>query len=270
MSGRKPPRPLAQPFVPRQRRPTRPAPEPEPEPAPALRVAPELEEVEDVEPGPPRLLGVVVAGMGVLVLLAATIFLVLRGDDNAPSAGSGNGPAPEPPVELAPRTSYVDTRVTADGDLVVRQWVHGKAALFGVTLAPPPSAGAVQVTDVLVVAGDRIAPGPERLRRGRGSFTFTGTHDVYLTYRVAGAVERSDSAPGRALARFTSLDVDVTPPMLATTYAVSGGDVLALACSPGEPGAVPVPCGAPSGDGWQVEREGDDRDDVVIAQLDLP
>ena len=138
------------------------------------------------------------------------------------------------------------------------------------TPAPPPSAGTVRVSEVLVVAGGRAAPGPERVGGGFGSFAFTGSPDVYLTYRIAGALERSDSTPGRALVRFTSLEVQVHPPMLATTYAVSGGDVLTLACSSGEPGAVPVPCGAPIGRSWRVERAGDHRDDVVTAQLDLP
>ena len=86
-----------------------------------------------------------------------------------------------------------------------------------------------------------------------------------------GAVERSGSVPGRALATVTALDVDMIPPLVATTYAVSGGDVLALACAPDEPDdAVPAPCGAPAGRGWRVERAGNDRNDVVIAQLDLP
>ena len=266
MSGKKPPRPHVQPVVPRQRRETAPADLEAVTPPPRPPAPPPAAE----EPGEPRVLALVLGAMVALALVAVAVFLVLRDDGPAPSATREADPAPEPPVTLAARTSYVDTRVTPGGDLVVRQWLHGRSQMFGVELAPPPSVGALRVTDVVVLAGGRAAPGPDRLRRGRGSFAFTGSEDVYLSYRVQGAVERSDSAPGRALARLTSLEAQVTPGMVATTHAVRGGRVLALACASRDPGAVPVPCGAPAGRGWRVERAGAARDDVVIAQLDLP
>ena len=210
------------------------------------------------------------AAVVVLAVVVAAVVMLLRSDDSATAPVSRGDATPEPPVTLAARTSYVDTRVTAGGDLVVRQWLHGSSQMFGVQLSAPPSVGPVRVTHVRVVAGGREVPGAETLRRGRGSYAFTGSEDVFLSYRVPDAVERSDSVRGRALAPFTSLVVRVSPRMVATTYAVGGGEVLALACARPEPGSVPVPCGAPAGRGWQVERAGDDRRDVVIAQLDLP
>jgi len=214
--------------------------------------------------------------VGVLVLAAVAVFLVVRSDDSVDQGGArGLERVPAAPVDLAPQTSWVSTRVTASGDLVVRHWIRSRTSLFGLRLAVPasaavPGARPPRVRDVLVVAGGREAPGPGSLRKGRASYAFTGTHDVFVRYRVAGAVERSDSVAGRALARFTALDVDVTPPMLTTTYAVSGGKVLNLACSDPEPGAVPFPCGGPAGSGWEVQLEKADRNDVVTAQLDLP
>ena len=93
---------------------------------------------------------------------------------------------------------------------------------------------------------------------------------MFVRYRLDGAVERSGSVAGRALARLVAVDVDLSRPLRATTYAVSGGEVLNLACSPPRVGAVPYPCGSPAGAGWQVRLEQADRNAVVTAQLDLP
>ena len=85
-----------------------------------------------------------------------------------------------------------------------------------------------------------------------------------------GAVERSGSVPGRALATVTALDVDLNPPLVATTYAVSGGDVLNLACSAPGPEARPGPLRRAGRLGVAGPAGQGDRNDVVTAQLDLP
>ena len=222
---------------------------------------------------------VIIAVVAALVLAAAGLaVLVSRGDD--PAATDARDPeaaTPAAPVDLAPRSALVHARVTAAGDVVVRQWIRSASTLFGIGLSPPPGAGVasadspVRVRDVQVFAKDGPAPGPKSVTEGREYYPFgAGSKDVFVSYRLKNAVERSGSVAGRALATVTALDADVTPRLVATTYAVSGGDVLALACATGEPDAVPVPCGEPAGDGWRVERSGDHRGDVVTAQVDLP
>ena len=184
-----------------------------------------------------------------------------------------NGCRPSP-LHLAPRSALVQARVTASGEVVVRQWIRSASTLFGIGLLPlPATAGSspVQVRDVQVFANGGSALGAERVENEREYYPFhAGTKDVFVTYRLLGAVERSGSVAGRALATITALDVDVNPPLVATTYAVSGGEVLNLACSAPQDGAVPVPCGEPNDSGWQVLLDKAGRHDVVTAQLDLP
>ena len=221
-----------------------------------------------------------VAALAALILgmLVALVIFVVRSVDE-PVDPSTRGPAgvPAAPADLEPRTTVVHARVTPSGDVVMRQWIRSASTVFGIRLSPPPGTGAaadsspVRVRDVRVFANGGAALGPERLEKARQYYPFdAGTNDVFVSYQLVGAVERSGSVAGRALATVTALDVDLIPQLVETTYAVSGGDVLALACAPDEPDAVPVPCGAPAGRGWRVERAGDDRNDVVIAQLDLP
>ena len=115
------------------------------------------------------------------------------------------------------------------------------------------------------------ALGAERLEKDREYYPFrAGTHDVFVSYRLVGAVERIGSVAGRALATVTAPEVDLNPPLVASTYAVSGGDVLNLACAAPVDGAVPVPCGEPNDSGWQVRLDKAHLNDVVTAQLDLP
>ena len=116
--------------------------------------------------------------------------------------------------------------------------------LFGIGLSLPPASGR---RGLVAGAGPRRSGLRRRPRRprarngseGPGSYPFAGSTDVFVSYRLEGAVERSGSVPGRALATVTAVDVDLNPPLVATTYAVSGGDVLDLACS------APVSRGGP-------------------------
>jgi hypothetical protein len=228
--------------------------------------------------GRARLVGVI-AAVAALVLVTVVVVLVVFVGRDEPNEPSARGPerVPPAPVDLAPRSALVRARITASGDVEVRHWIRSASNLFGIGLSLPPGAlaaggsSAVRVRHVQVFANGAPALGPERLEKEREYYPFAaGTDDVFVTYDLVGAVERSDSVAGRALARVTALDIDVTPSLVTTTYAVSGGEMLNLACSAPQDGAVPFPCGEPSDSGWQVRLTKAQRNDVVIAQLDLP
>ena len=85
-----------------------------------------------------------------------------------------------------------------------------------------------------------------------------------LAYVIAGAVERSDSAQGRALAAATNLTVRTVPRPRSDVRVVRAPQVLSLACTPSLY-AVPAPCGTRMRpDAWRVQL---DRDEGVRAQI---
>ena len=92
---------------------------------------------------------------------------------------------------------------------------------------------------------------------------------VEVTYRLSGAVERSDSADGRALALATTIDVRYPHRARSETRVVLAREVLALACT-ASADRPPVPCGQSSGaDRWRVELDGREISSRVVAQLTL-
>ena len=225
------------------------------------------------------MVAVLVVAVGLLVLAATAAVFLVHGTNVGPTSGNTGDldRAPPAPVELAPQTSWVAARITPSGDVRARHWIRSDRDLFGVGLSLPPNAGAagtgsppVRVSGIRVVVNGRVVAGRKRLRDGRGFYAFAGSKEVYIRYRLEGAVQRNGSAAERALAGPIALDIDLTRQLRATTYAVSGGTVLSLACSRPRAGAVPVPCGRPAGSGWQVRLVRADRNAVVSAQLDLP
>jgi hypothetical protein len=283
MAGRKPPRLLAppqRPTVPRPRdeQPTVPVvPPAEPVMAPAPPPRPPVETAEEPFDGRSRFVVVTVVVLGLLVVVAVAVFLLRSPDPvSAPDKARAPDRVPAAPVDLAPQTSYVDVRIRPSGVVRVRHWIRSDAGVSRLGLSVPLNIRAVagsppvRVRNVLVVADGRAVSRGEWLRNGRGSYNFAGSTEVFVRYVLDGAVERSGSAPGRALARLIALEVDLSPPLRATTYAVSGGEVLDLACSARSVGAVPYPCGSPAGAGWKVRLAQADRHAVVSAQLDLP
>ena len=277
-AGDRPTRPAGdRPTRPADDRPTRPADDRPTRPAvPNQRTAPlRLPVAPPPEVRPPRLrLAVILAAVAALVLAAVLVVFDVRGGDEGEPGARGPGRVPAVPVDLAKRSAVVQARITGSGEVAVRQWIRSAATLFGIHLSPPPAAAGsspVRVRDVQVFANGAPALGAERLEKDREYYPFrSGTNDVFVSYRLVGAVERSGSVAGRALATVTALEVDVNPPLVASTYAVSGGDVLNLACAAPVDGAVPVPCGEPIDSGWQVRLDKASLNDVVTAQLDLP
>jgi hypothetical protein len=213
------------------------------------------------------------------LLLALGLVVVLRpliGQDNTSTDASGDPAALafDPPVDLPANASYVETTVLPSGDLEVTHWIHSNSALFSITLTAPQldgrDSGKAVATGVVVAADGRVVDGAGTVDTMNQSYEFFGAKSIYVTYLLAGAIERSSSEDGRALARVTSLDVSYVSVRGTSTRSVEGATVLSMACSPaGQPDAVPEPCGAPEGTGWQVELSGENRDDRVMAQLEL-
>lgn len=230
----------------------------------------------DATDGRPDARREVMTGLIILAVVAAAVVLlvvVVRQPDEAPPVSLAGAPSvvTEPPVLLASGETYVRTEALPAGDLLVTQWIESDQLLFNVLMARPQVEGAEGVTaqQVRVVADDRIATGPEQIRSGRPArYSFLGATSVQISYRLTGALEFSSSAPGRALAPLTSLDVTYEPASTAVTRAIVAPEVLSLACaSPGNK-TSPRPCGAPDSRGtWTVEVVGPFAQDRVIAQL---
>ncbi|MGI9156581.1 MAG: hypothetical protein ACR2FG_08090 [Marmoricola sp.] len=250
-----------------------------PTPAPVLVAAPAR--------APRRraaLAALVLSGLA-LVAVALLALLPLRHSgvsDPASSQASGTGttsPLASLPigVSIPADGSYIRTRVLASGDLHVDQWIRSGSALSSITLSVPRvpglAAGAMQTSHISVTGSRGPGQGPSSVGAAAQTYRLDGTGAVHLSYDVSGAVERSSSVQGRALARVTGLDVRYASQRGPSTASVQGAKVLVLACSPPRADAVPRPCGAPgpaaSPDAWTVQLDGAHRNDRVMAQLDL-
>lgn len=218
---------------------------------------------------PPAAVLAALAGVGVLVLGAV---LLLRGQDGSPQA-SGPGPdlsvpGEDPPAVVAEPGSYARSRILDDGEIRVSQWIRGASALSGVDLrlpAHPPRDGA-RATKVVVTAGGLRVPGSASIGATPQHYEFPEAAElVHVTYSLTGAVVRSPSVPGRALAEVTALTADVAGGPSRVDLV---GDVTSAACS--TPGSAPRPCGGPdAGRAWRVVLRGADRAATVQAQVDL-
>ena len=182
---------------------------------------------------------------------------------------------PPSPAALAPDSSYVLTRVTRSGDLLVREWIRSSEDLVSLQLEAPmpartPARDPIRAQQVRVVVDGRVTDGLDAIGAGTGYYTFAPTRDVYLDYRLVGAVDMAGTVAGRGLARATSLVVTYSPRPVTSTRTITGAEVLGLACTP--PGArtaaLTRPCGGPDGAGWTVQLDDEDADDEVVAVFD--
>jgi hypothetical protein len=170
-----------------------------------------------------------------------------------------------------PDTSYVVSEVLPSGVVVVHQRISATQPVRVLRLVLPTAAvtEGVSARQVDIVADGDPVVGPATITAGFATYTFAPATDVRIRYRLAGAVETSDSAPGRALAVVTSLDVRYDPMVERETRVVRASEVLQLACS-SSPEEPPVPCGESDGAGrWRVDLTGESVDDRVLAQLTL-
>ncbi|PUA79244.1 hypothetical protein C7S10_19620 [Nocardioides currus] len=229
-------------------------------------------------PGPRRRWPVIaVVSLVVVLAVAGAAAVLLRDGDRSPADDAGE-PAPstaartfpEPPIPLVSDTELVFTDVLADGDLTVKHWLRTEEPVDRLELsAPGDGMTSAEVTDV-VVAADGVAVASADVVAASGwAGPLPATSDVYVSYRLSGVLQLSDSAQGRGLATTTALVADVGRPMVARTQSFTGASVLTLACLPPGDQAMPTPCGSSKGDTWTVVSEGDAVADSVIAQVDL-
>jgi len=186
------------------------------------------------------------------------------------------------PAELPRAGSYADSRILANGDIRVDHWVRTRTPMREIELVVPRGdgpGGAPRATDVRVaIQLIEGSIGSVYAEHEYGS-TVVGRSAVYpltypsrivrLRYTLVGAVVRSPSAPGRALARFTSVGLVYMPADGPRMVRIRAPEVLNVACRAPSPEAVPRPCGSPAGKSWQVRLQGADRDEEVSAQVNL-
>ena len=147
-------------------------------------------------------------------------------------------------------------------------WIRTDGDSDVVTLAAPPAD--VSVRGLVVAAdGEQVsAPDPvpgEPVRVALDSAPTT----VYLDYDLVGAVDRTGTVPGRALASPTFLVADVPGVRGPVRVRLTGQRLLNVSCAARTAPTAPRPCGRQQGRAWRVELPVADRDDEVSAQLDL-
>ncbi len=305
MTKKRPPRP----HPPDRRPPARPAVPPTTVPSPVPDPVAEEPPAEPPEVVPPPVAGGpgraglprrrLLVGPGVLLAVAlvvagAVALLVLvrpsfEGADPGAERPPGAGVlSVAPPARLPGAGSFVRTRIGSEGAVEVTQWIRSPRPVKAITVAVPQLPGPARglVATGVLVAGDRvIVPAPGTLPGQRSRYRFvTPARVIYLHYRLAGAVERRGSVPGRGLVRLAALDVAYRPRQGPTVLSLSGRRVLSVACTPAATTgpsagtrvakvsafhAEPVPCGRQAGDRWEVELRGRHRTDAVMAQVDL-
>lgn len=222
------------------------------------------------------------AGLAVAVV-AAVLLWPSAGDEGASQGpGTAAGSASpglrsfDPPVPVPADGEYVETTVLASGDLEVTHWLRSRRPLYDVALVLPAVPGpAVSAKDVVVYAEGERVPGADSVTGEPESYLFPAAHTMTVRYLLTGAVSRDGTTPGRALAELTSLDLQIPTQLGVSTRAVRGADVLSLGCAPveaaptGASGVVRA-CGKVAHAQWRAELSGHQRDDRVIAQLQLP
>lgn len=212
--------------------------------------------------------------VSLLIVTALVLWAVRQGaDDPSQAALAGARSTTRSPVPLGDGEAYVRTKVLPSGDLLVTHWIESPELVFSVELAAPPITGTEDVTadQVRVTADGLKAFGPEQIRSGwSAKYAFVGAKSLEIRYRLTGVIQRSSSAPGRALAPMTALDVTFVPASQHVTRAVIAPEVLSLACSRPASFTPIKPCGTRGPDGeWTAELFGAAVDDQVIAQLTL-
>ena len=236
----------------------------DPEPDPLLESA-------DARPSIGVVVGLVAAGLIGLVLGGLAVAWVVDDARDPPAREPGSAAGLDPPGMLVTDESYAETQVRTNGDVIVRHWIQADEPLRRLRLVLPEVPGAEELSaeGIEVVADGALVNGPATLTGIGATYTFDKTTDVQVRYVLAGAVVRSDSVTGRALALATTLDLRYSPRPARGIRVVIAPEVLSLACSASRD-ATPVPCGqAESTDQWRVELTGPHVDDRVMAQVTL-
>lgn len=192
-----------------------------------------------------------------------------RSEDSSP----GSSLLADPPALLPRAGSYVDSRILPNGDIRIEHWVRSRTPIVEIQLVMPHGdgpGGAPRATDV-DVAGELFQVSAWAIVTNSAAYPLDyPSRIVRVRYTLVGAVVRSPSVPGRALARVTSADMGYIPeqdgPRMVRIHAP---EVLNVACRAPMQEADPRPCGSPLGTSWQVKLQGADRHDEVSAQVNL-
>ncbi len=215
-----------------------------------------------------RVIAVSIAVPVSFALGALVTSLVLGGTDHRlaeNSPGSAQSAAPPP---LAGEGSYVESYVQDNGDVTVHQWIRVGEPIEELRLALPDVPGTGLSVDRVVVVAEGRVNGPARISARGTTYTFSPTKVVQVSYRMRGAVTRSND-DGRALVVATNLDVTYPVQSERETRVVRAAEVLTLACARTATTA-PVPCGtADNREQWRVELPGSRSADRVVAQVNL-
>ena len=168
----------------------------------------------------------------------------------------------------------VRANISAEGALEVTHLVSTRTPVSSLLLRVPSSAGqpgTAKVENVAVTtSGATVATLPSIGREAQQVALGRSVRQVTITYRITPA-PGGDTAtvPGRTLAFVPALRIDYsheTGPIRRRVTAP--GEILNVACVRPD-GAAPRPCGTATGDGWQVDLDGEDRDDALLVQTQL-
>jgi hypothetical protein len=212
----------------------------------------------------------------VLVLVLVGIVVTLTPhrprEHRAPPTATTSAPRLTAPRAVSSAGEYVQTQVTASGDLQVEHWIRSTQPISTISLAVPPVADRAGVTvRELVVESDRgDRSTTDRAHAGTLTYSLHQASIVHLRYVLSGAVVRSSTPGSRALAQVTALDLSYRNDRVPRTLVLQGGRLLAVACSTPAANAAPRPCGHPDRLGWRVRLGPRTRTEQVMAQLDLP
>ena len=185
-----------------------------------------------------------VAGLLLIGSVGVVLIRSVGQDPEAPGRLSTTSAQPAAPVPVRAGSSYVATTVLPNGSVSVSHWVRPRTRAYELTLSVPdvPGRGSLRAADVRVDVDGTAVPGPASIESSPHTYVLAGGRQIFVTYHLTGALERSPSVEGRALVRVTSLDLSVED-VMTRTQAVEGVEILSMACTAHteralDPGAV--------------------------------
>ena len=206
-----------------------------------------------------------------VVIMAVVLALVLI----RPGAGDpGDDESHDAPRQDPPSGQDIRASISAEGVLEVTHTVSTRTPVSSLLLRPAPSAGPVGSTTVTKVtvttSGATVATFGEfgsttqHVPLGRVVSQFT------VTYRIAPSLGGDPATVrGRGLVFAPALRIDYRNEIGPIHRRVTApGQILNVACVRPD-GSEPRPCGSATSDGWQVDLDGEDRDDGLLVQTQL-
>jgi len=215
----------------------------------------------------------IVVATVVFAIVLAVVWVQRWGEDDRQETASQVGFSP--PEAIPVNSEYVQSQILPSGDLRVEHWIRSTRGIYELTLSLPPTTprndqAEVKARALRVEDDGQTHVGPPDVGAREDSYFFPRASTLHVSYILSGVVVRSSSVAGRALLQVTSVDLGITGNSLPKTLVVTGGDVLAAACTTPDRNTAPRPCGNPDKNGWRVRLSASARDDRVMAQLDLP